>query len=63
MDAMDTYEVVIESQERFTNEDGETKFGPVRKANVTIEARSETEAAVIARTYRTAYNNVTVSKI
>lgn len=60
---MDTYEITIETQERFTNEDGETKFGPVRKANVTIEARSETEAANLAHKFRDGYNHVTVSRI
>lgn len=60
---MDTYEVTIETQDRFKNEEGETTFGPVRKANVIIEAKSETEAAILARNYRTPFNNVTVSKL
>ena len=59
---MDTYEILVESQTRQTNEDGEVKFGPVIKATFAIEARSETEAAVLAKSYRTAYNNVTVSR-
>lgn len=63
MDKMEQYEVTIESQTRQTNEDGETKFGPVTVAKTTIEARSETEAAVLAKSYRTGYNNVTVSRI
>ena len=60
---LDQYELTIETQERFTNEDGETKYGPVRKAYMNIEAKSETEAAFIARTHRTDFNNVTVNRI
>jgi hypothetical protein len=60
---MEHYEVVVESQTRQTNEDGEVKFGPVTKSSFTIEARSETEAATLSKSYRTPYNNVTVSRI
>lgn len=60
---IEQYEVTIESQTRQTNEDGETKFGPVTTAKSIIECKSETAAAVMANSFRTPYNNVTVSRL
>ena len=57
------YELRIESQDRFTNEEGETKFGPVRISIEYFDARSETEAAQIANSKRTPFNNVNVNRI
>lgn len=60
---MEQYEVIIETQPRYVNEDGETKYGKVTVLSHIISARSETEAANIAHTNRTPFNNVTVNKI
>ena len=60
---MEQYEVIIETQPRYVNEDGETKYGKVTAQSCVIEARTETEASNIARQYRTPFNNVTVSRL
>ena len=60
---MEHYEITIETQERFTNEDGETKCGPVRVSHELFEAHSVTEAAVFANKKRNSFNNVNVNRV